>query len=289
MAIWRCTGISRTREDLLPLEQLQVTSGSVPRVELIDGFVKGRVSIIMPAYNEADLICESICEVKRRFNDVCDDYEIIVVDDGSTDSTRKVFYESLQGDKVRLVSYHRNEGKGYAFRKGFSRATGEFTFLIDSDSEIMPKVLSAYLEALKTADIAIGSKRHPLSTVRTPVLRRFLSLGFNMIERLLTGVKASDTQAGFKGMKSQVAYRVLPLITSKKFAFDLEFLAVASLLGFKLRELPVSLDLKALISVRRVARIMIDVAGIAYRLRITRWYQKNIVTMTNTYRPIIDW
>jgi glycosyltransferase involved in cell wall biosynthesis len=242
----------------------------------------------MPAYNEAEHISRSVAEVRKRFGTVCNDYELIVVDDGSRDSTRKLV-GSLPYAGVKLVSYHRNEGKGFAFRRGFSCATGEFTFLVDSDAEIMARDLASYLEALKGADIVLGSKRHPLSIVRTPALRRFLSIGFNVIERLLTGVKATDTQAGFKGMKSGVVYRILPLITAKRFAFDLEFLAVASLLGFKVKELPVNVDLKALTSVKSVSRMMVDVLGIAYRLRIVRWYQKNIATMSNTYYPIIRW
>jgi len=192
-------------------------------------------------------------------------------------------------DYIKLVSYKRNEGKGFAFRQGFSRATGEFTFLVDSDAEIMANELLDYLEVLQTTDIAIGSKRHPLSKVRTPIVRRFLSLGFNVLERLLTGVKATDTQAGFKGMRSLVAYRVMPLITAKRFSFDLEFLAVASLLGYRVKELPVSIDLRALSGIGRVSRMFVDLLGIAYRLRILRWYQRNIEKMSNCYDPMIRW
>jgi len=256
--------------------------------ELVDGFVKGRVSVIMPAYNESKLICSTIAEVKRQFSLVCSDFEIIIVDDGSIDGTRKLI-ESRRFEGVKLVSYERNEGKGFAIRKGFSHATGEFTFLVDSDAEIMAKDLVGYVEALNATDIVLGSKRHPLSVVRAPVLRRFLSLAFNVTERLLTGVKATDTQAGFKAMKSRVVYSVMPLITAKRFAFDVEFLAVASLLGFKTIELPVFIDLKSTVGVGSVSRMIIDLLGIAYRLRIRRWYQSNINSMSYTYSPILRW
>jgi len=256
--------------------------------ELVNGFVKGRVSVIMPAFNEAACIRNSIVDVRKKFSEVFSDYEIIVVDDGSTDGTRNVA-ESFREKNVRVISYNRNEGKGHAFRTGFYKATGEFTFLVDGDSEIMAKDLVSYVEALGSSDIAIGSKRHPDSVVRTPVIRKILSLGFNIFERLLTGVKARDTQAGFKAAKSHVFYEVLPLVTLKRYSFDLEFLAVASLLDFKAKELPVFINLKALSDPKRVMRMVVDVLGIAYRLRITRWYQKNIVTMSNTYDPVIKW
>lgn len=264
-------------------EPLEVTER-----ELVDGFVKGRISVIMPAYNESELICDAIAEVKRQFGSVCSDVEVIIVDDGSADGTRN-HVESQHIEGVRLIAYDRNEGKGYAIRRGFTHVTGEFTFLVDSDAEIMAKDLATYVEALDTTDIVLGSKRHPLSVVQTPVMRRFMSLAFNVCERLVTGLKITDTQAGFKGMRSRVVYTVMPLITAKRFAFDVEFLTVASLLGFRTMELPVFIDLKATVSVRRVSRMMIDLLGIAYRLRIRRWYQNNIKTMTDTYAPILKW
>jgi len=242
----------------------------------------------MPAYNESDCIRKSIDDVSSQFANVCRDYEIIVVDDGSTDDTRKLV-ESLTDTNVRVVGYDRNEGKGHALRMGFRLATGEFTFLVDSDSEIRAKELADYLEALASTDIAIGSKRHPSSVVQTPVIRKMLSLGFNAFERLLTGVRAKDTQAGFKGAKSRALYQILPLVTLKRYSFDLEFLAVASLFNFKVHELPVFIDLKVLVDPRRVLRMMVDVLGIAYRLRITRWYQKNIARMSDTYDPLVKW
>jgi dolichyl-phosphate beta-glucosyltransferase len=172
---------------------------------------------------------------------------------------------------------------------GLHRATGQFAFLVDSDAEIRPKDLWVYVKSLESADIAIGSKRHPLSTVRTPIIRRFLSLGFNVLERLLTGLRVSDTQAGLKAAKTATLYRILPLLSVKRYAFDAELLAVASLLDCKIRELPVNMDLKATFSARHVFRMLIDLLGIAYRLRVRRWYQKNLANMSDTYKPIIPW
>ncbi len=260
----------------------------LPEPELLNGFVKGRVSVIMPAYNEADYVARSIVDIKKRFEAVCRDYEIIVVDDGSQDKTRKIAKE-LADQRVKVFGYDRNQGKGHALKVGLNRATGQFAFLVDSDSEIQPKELMTYVRALESADIVIGSKRHPLSTVRTPVMRKFLSLGFNILERLLTGVRATDTQAGLKAAKSEALYKVLPLLSVKRYAFDAELLAVASLLNLRIRELPVCIELRATFSARQVFRMLIDLLGIAYRLRVRRWYQENMTKMSDTYRPIIPW
>ncbi len=259
-----------------------------PELESIDGFVKGRISVIMPAYNEAGGIVSSIRDVKKQFESLSHEFEIIVVDDGSTDETRRIA-EGLMDKRVRIVGYDRNQGKGYAAGIGFRKATGEFSFLVDSDSEIRAKELWAYVQALKSADMVIGSKRHPLSNVRTPVIRRFLSLGFNILERLLTGVRVTDTQAGLKAARSAALYRILPLLSVKRYAFDAELLAVASVLDFRIKELPVNIDLRATFSARQVFRMLIDLLGVAYRLRIRHWYQKNMVEMSKTYSPIIPW
>ncbi len=242
----------------------------------------------MPAYNEAECIERSITDAKRQFEAVSKDYEIIVVDDGSSDGTRKIV-EELEDRKFKIVGYDRNQGKGHAIKIGLYHATGQFAFLVDSDSEIHAKELESYVEALASADFVIGSKRHPLSTVRTPTMRRFLSLGFNVLERLLTGVSATDTQAGLKAARSAALYQVLPLLSVKRYAFDAELLAVASLFDFKIRELPVDIDLKATFSARQVFRMFVDLLGIAYRLRIRRWYQRNKASMSDTYTPIIPW
>jgi glycosyltransferase involved in cell wall biosynthesis len=242
----------------------------------------------MPAYNEAECIERSITEAKRQFEAVSKDYEIIIVDDGSSDGTRRIV-EELEDRKFKIVGYDRNQGKGHAIKIGLYHATGQFAFLVDSDSEIHAKELASYIEALSSADFVIGSKRHPLSTVRTPPMRRFLSLGFNVLERLLTGVNATDTQAGLKAARSAALYQVLPLLSVKRYAFDAELLAVASLFDFKIRELPVDIDLRATFSARQVFRMFVDLLGIAYRLRIRHWYQRNKASMSDTYTPIIPW
>jgi glycosyltransferase involved in cell wall biosynthesis len=242
----------------------------------------------MPAYNEAECIGKSIADAKKQFEAVSKDYEIIIVDDGSDDGTRGII-EQLEDKKFKIVGYDRNQGKGHAIKIGLYHATGQFAFLVDSDSEIHAKELASYVEALGSADFVIGSKRHPLSTVRTPTMRRFLSLGFNVLERLLTGVHATDTQAGLKAARSAALYQVLPLLSVKRYAFDAELLAVASLFDFKIKELPVNIELKATFSARQVFRMLIDLLGIAYRLRIKRWYQTNKASMSDTYNPIIQW
>ena len=257
-------------------------------MECVDGFEKGKISIIMPAYNEAFVIAKSIRNVKKMFHSVGMDYEIIVVDDGSTDGTGLII-EDLNDREVKLVHYSNNRGKGHAFKAGFQGVTGEFTFLIDSDSEIRPRNLASFIRALGTADIAIGSKKHPASRVRTPAVRKILSASLRVLVRMCIGIKFSDSQAGFKAARSSSIYKIVPLMSVKRYAFDIEFLTIASLLGLRVVELPIEIELNVIASPKRIVRTLIDILGITYRLRLRRWYQNNIREMSNTYNPIIRW
>src|SRR5438309_10790709 len=99
-----------------------------------EGFVGNRISIIVPAFNESDSISRSVDFIEREFSNFLD-YEIIVVDDGSTDDTRRTV-QDLKNDRVKLVTYDTNRGKGHALKMGFLRVTGQYTFFIDGDLEI---------------------------------------------------------------------------------------------------------------------------------------------------------
>jgi len=278
------------------LQTLTVQSSSIPESpppisSLSEGFVRGRISVIMPAYNEARFIRQSILRINDELSRLTDDYEILVVNDGSIDSTQKIVSEVLYGldGHVKLINHDSNLGKGSAFRTGFKSVTGEYTILTDSDSEIWARDLRDFVDAVRygAADIAIGSKRHPLSLVQAPAERRFLSLAFNVLARIIAGVKVDDTQAGLKCVRSTVLYRIVPTLSIKRYALDLELLTVASFLGLEIKQLPVSVRLDAAVKPKRLVTTFVDVLGIGYRFRIKRWYQKSMKSMDNTYHPII--
>jgi len=285
-----------TKAEGKSLQTLTVQSPAIPESlhpisGLAEGFVKGRISVIMPAYNEARFIRQSILRINDELRRFTDDYEILVVNDGSMDSTGKIVSEILYGldGHVKLINHDSNMGKGSAFRTGFKNVTGEYTILTDSDSEIWARDLRDFVDAVRygAADIAIGSKRHPLSMVQAPPDRRFLSLAFNVLARVIAGVKVDDTQAGLKCVRSNEQYRIVPTLSIKRYALDLELLTVASFLGLEIRQLPVSVRLDAAVKPKRIVRTFVDVLGIGYRFRVKRWYQKSMKSMENTYRPLV--
>ena len=160
-------------------------------------------------------------------------------------------------------------------------ATGDVVVFADSDMEIDLETISNYHEALKHGDIVIASKRHSDSQLEVSISRKILSISFNGLVRLLTGVPLNDTQSGLKAMKKNAFVDIFPRLAVKRYAFDVELLAVAHLYGLKVVEMPVSLKLDASFKVKQIWLMFVDLLGIAYRLRVIHWYQRQIPTKNN--------
>ena len=143
-----------------------------------------------------------------------------------------------------------------------------------------------YIDATRNYDLVIASERHPKSKVEAPVIRRLLSYGFHVLVKLSTGVKVSDTRSGLMAGKAEALKRIFRLLSVKRCAFDVEMLAVAQLLKFKVKELPIEMKLGSRFGLRDIVRMFIDVLGIAYRLRIRRWYQANLSSEQHGRKPV---
>jgi glycosyltransferase involved in cell wall biosynthesis len=259
-----------------------------PRDEAIGFATVPRVSVIMAAYNEEDKIAECVRLVGARLENLPWPYEIVVVDDGSTDATRREA-RKLGDSHVRVVGYSRNRGKGFAIKYGARHVTGDVVVFTDSDGNIRPDLIGQYVSSLRDNDMAIASKRHPDSRVSVPLLRRCLSYGFHCLVMLLTGVRVSDTQSGFKAFRREALVRIMALVSVKHYAFDVELLTVAKLLKLRVVELPVNIHLRSLFGTKKMIRMFVDLLGIAYRLRVIRWYQKNLQHSKAVYEAIVRW
>jgi glycosyltransferase involved in cell wall biosynthesis len=236
------------------------------------------VSVILCAYNEGNVIDDAIYEVDNVMIGTGWRYEIIVVDDGSLDDTRQkvVKYRDEKGNgRLKVVGYENNMGKGNAIIAGFAHAEGDFVVVIDSDLDVDPKLIPSYVEALKTSDIAVASKWHPQSHTIVTLKRRILSFGFNVLSKLLTGIKLKDTQTGLKAFRRRVLERMAPRFVVKRYAFDLELMSACNHCGFKIVDLPVDVHIKSMVSFKEIFRMTLDMFKIAYRLRILKYYQRS--------------
>ena len=180
-----------------------------------------------------------------------------------------------------------NRGKGYSVRRGIEDSNGEQVIMLDGDSEVDPGNIRSYVNALEESDIVISSKRHPEAFYQAPIMRKFLSASFNILVRLLTSVRVSDTQTGLKAFNGKQLRDIIRLVLVKRYAFDVEILVVANLLKLRVLEVPARIVQGGGFSIRGVSYMLIDLLGIAYRLRILRWYQQNIATLKPRYKPLL--
>ena len=140
------------------------------------------------------------------------------------------------------------------------------------------------------ADVIVGSKRHPVSRVNYPFLRHILSVGYHMGVKILFGVPLTDTQSGIKIFKRSVIEKILPRLLVKKYAMDIEMLAVCRAAGFKrIFEAPIEVKFDkrtSKISWRVVIRMLVDTLAVFYRLRILNYYanKNKRKTTDNKYR-----
>jgi glycosyltransferase involved in cell wall biosynthesis len=203
------------------------------------------LSVVIPAYNEQNIIEETLSSVKSSVNNFCQSYEIIVVDDGSTDNTAGVVAKMIESEpKIYSHSYSNNKGKGYAVSTGVHLASGDLILFIDADLELGSKSIHRFIDASRSqnADIVIGSKQHPQSDVQYPLFRRILSRSYAGLTKLLFNLPVSDTQVGIKIFRQEVADDLFPRIKTNGYAFDIEVLVLAHQEGYAILEAPVELD-----------------------------------------------
>lgn len=242
---------------------------------------KSKVSIIIPVYRQEKTIARDIRRVLAVLDKRAMPFEIIAVIDGHVDGS---FSEArrVEDPRVHVVGYRVNKGKGYAVRYGMAQSHGDVIGFVDAGGDLKPEGLTLMLDLMQwnDADIVIGSKRHPLSKVHFPTVRRIFSWGYQMLTRMLFSINVRDTQVGMKLYKRKVLEDVLPRLLVKQFAFDIEILAVAHSLGYtRIVEAPVELNFEGVsssITSRSFWKIILnmlkDTLAVFYRLKIRRYY-----------------
>ncbi len=241
---------------------------------------KQLLSLIVPAYRQEKTIkmdLKNIDETLRRGLPLEYDYEIICVVDGFLDKT----YENakrLNIKKLRVIGYEKNSGKGHAVRVGMKAAKGDLISFLDAGMDISPKGIMMLMSHMEwySADVIVGSKRHPVSRVNYPILRHILSIGYHIGVKSLFNLPLTDTQSGLKIFKRSVIEKILPRLLVKRYAMDIEMLAVAKYLGFdRIYEAPIEVkfDKKTShIKWTTIFKMFWDTMAVFYRLRILHYY-----------------
>jgi dolichyl-phosphate beta-glucosyltransferase len=203
-----------------------------------------KYSIVIPAYNENSRIPAALksvvsCIRARRW-----DAEVLVVDDGSTDTTAEVVREfARSAPEVQLLENPGNRGKGYSVRNGMLHARGEVLLFTDADLSAPIEEAERLFAAIRGgAEIAIGSRwlERKRQLQRQPLYRQFFGRCFNLFIRTVMGLPFADTQCGFKAFTRTAARTVFQLQTIERWGFDPEILFIALKRGFWIIEVPVS-------------------------------------------------
>ena len=200
------------------------------------------VSFVIPAFNEALRLPESLFRLRSYLDQRALRYEVLVVDDGSTDGTSDVVVQwSEQWPAVRLIAGE-HCGKGGAVRAGVLAAKGAYVALADADFSMPPEQFDRFSAAtLGDYDMAIGSREATgARRYDEPTYRHVMGRVFNALVRALLLPGIQDSQCGFKCMRSEVALDLFRHQTIPGWGFDVELLYIAQLRGYHVREVPVS-------------------------------------------------
>jgi glycosyltransferase involved in cell wall biosynthesis len=200
------------------------------------------LSIVVPAFNEASRIGDSIGRIDAFMRQSPLSFELIVVDDGSIDNTAEVVRRA-QAKGLRLVRNETNHGKGYTVRQGVLAATGKYVLFTDADLSAPIEEVNKLLDVAtkEGADVVIGSRAVDRKYIEKhqSSLREFGGIVFNLMVRLFLGLRLHDTQCGFKLFDRQRSRRSFEKLTTFGFGFDPELLFLAKRDGLSIREVPV--------------------------------------------------
>lgn len=201
-----------------------------------------KLSIIVPAFNEGKRIGRMLDAYMPFFSERYEhDFEMIIVINGSSDGTVGVVASyAKRWPQIRFIVESRKIGKGGALMLGFADASGEMIGFVDADGSTPPDAFAGLIGGIGDAGAIIASRWLKGSDVkpRQPLSRRVASRAFNLIVRILFGLRISDTQCGAKLITGEAVKRVLPRLGITRWAFDVDLLFQLRREGFMIKEMP---------------------------------------------------
>ena len=224
--------------------QLPIGNGYIGRARM-----PASLSIVVPAYNEAVRLENTLAAVVSYLRESWPTAEVIVVDDGSKDDTARIAHSILEDSgaiRTSVISYQSNLGKGRAVRLGLLAARGDIALFSDADLSTpiteAPKLVDPIVSG--NYDVTFGSRAldRKLIGVHQPWRREQAGRIFNLAVRLATGLPFWDTQCGFKAFRMNVCRPLIESATVDRFGFDVELLYLAFRAGLRLKEIPVHWD-----------------------------------------------
>lgn len=220
------------------------------------------ISVVVPVYNEASFIPTALPKLIDEMESIEQRYEVLLVENGSTDDTAQVAKNVAGTSEVRVISLEEAD-YGEAMYRGFAEATGDWVVNFDIDyfsAEFLRKVINA-----GNADLVIASKRDPGSEDRRPLIRRVATAVFNLLLRGILRSKVSDTH-GMKAFRRRLVADLLPRVVSRQDLFDTELVIRAERAGYLIAEVPVVVEEMRSAKSSLVKRVPRTVLGL-FRIR----------------------
>lgn len=204
-----------------------------------------KVSLVIPMYNEGSIINEALATFSEYMKKTFEDFELIFVDDGSTDGCGDLVEAAHEKDaRIRLCRYTPNRGKGYAVRTGVLAAEGDLILFTDCDNAYGEDAVGALADTLVQtgADIVVGSRNLSKDGYEGyTAIRKLASKTYIKVISIAAGFKLSDSQCGIKGFRRDIAKKIFSNCEVDRFAFDLEVIMIATKIGAKIAEMPVKI------------------------------------------------
>jgi dolichyl-phosphate beta-glucosyltransferase len=207
---------------------------------------KEKISVVVPCFNEGKTIFQNIAKIDKYLAERFSGYEIIAVNDGSSDNTLSELRLIQQKVAIRIINNEQNEGKGKAVRDGILASQNEIAMFLDADLAIPIEELEKFLiEIDRGNDLVIASRFVPGLKIIKPVLwyRKIMERIFRLLRMIiLNSWRVKDTQCGFKVFRAEAAKRIFSMATINRFAFDSEIIFIAKKFGYAIKELPITLQ-----------------------------------------------
>lgn len=231
------------------------------------------LSVFFPAYNEEQNILKTVSEANQILKSLnLKNYEIIIINDGSTDATEEVVEEvvekvSEEENRVKLVNHSKNLGYGHALKSGFENSKYPWVFFADSDGQFNFSEITKFLEKSDEADLIVGYRLNRADSF----LRKIYTLGWSLLARILLGLDLKDYSCGFKLIKKSVYGAVQPLEAEEKVT-QIEMLVKAKKKGFKFLEIgvnhyPRKFGTPTGAKIKVVIRSIIDITKLWWKIR----------------------
>ena len=233
------------------------------------------ISIVIPVYNFANDIEQTIRKINEFLNKNSENFEIIFVNDGSTDKTAEVI-SKFCNENIKLINLDGNQGKGMAIKQGIMSGGGDYLIFTDADLPYGLEIINIFVSKLKSGyQVVLGSRilAKSSSVDHYGLKRRILSYIFKKSANLILLNEISDTQCGIKGFSKQASKDIFNQVKTVKFAFDVEVIYLAQKLDYKIAQIPVVLLSNAASSMNLFKdglMMFVDLAKLYFRNKVRK-------------------